>query len=101
MFENSLETIECFEAKPAMVKYRDLAQHKEQSKSSFFGEAGLKVLTVYGLTVELPEVVKVMFYDDHTDDQECEGIVIPINDVVEIKWLTEENLLTPEPEDIN
>lgn len=72
----------------ARVRYIDLCQHEEASKQAFFAEAGLKTLDVFGLTLELPDLVKVMFYNDLTDDSECEGIVIPRNCVLEIEWLT-------------
>jgi hypothetical protein len=81
------EVIDQYEIRPARVTYVDLCQHGDQSKNSFFSEAGLKELEVIGYTLELPEVVKVMFYNDKTDDSECEGIVIPVANVVSIEWL--------------
>lgn len=89
------DTVETYEIRPAKVKYIDLCQHTEVSRSEFFGESDLKTLDVYGLTLELPDLVKVLFYNDRTDDSECEGIVIPRACVVSIEWLVPEIIDDP------
>lgn len=71
----------------AKVVYDDLAQHDDISMAEFFNNAGLKRFTVFGYVMIVQGLVRVLFYEDHTDDTECSGIVIPESCIVEIEYL--------------
>lgn len=80
-------------AKPARVRYIDLCEHSCTTTQDFFAEAGLAVVEVYGLTVEMTvrgvTVLKVLFYDGIEADEESQGIVIPISCVEKLDYFTE------------
>lgn len=72
--------------RPGVVRYIDLCQWTGVSREEFFGEAGLKTLSVFGLILEGEDLVKVLYVDDDSDNEECEGLVIPDSCVVEITY---------------
>lgn len=91
----SLEEI-ATEIRPARVKYYDLCQHTGVSRETFFNDCGLKILSVFGLTLEMGGLVRVMFNDDESDNGECEGIIIPAACVIEIDYLAVEKIVVPQ-----
>jgi len=86
--------LENCELRWSKVDYFDLCEHPETSKAEFFNTASLKYLTVYGAAtiIEVDVVgsskrvkcIKVLHHDDVSDDEECEGIVIPFSCVDKI-----------------
>jgi hypothetical protein len=79
-----------FIIRPGAVRYLDLCLHENESRSKFFSECGLKELTFYGLIMESDDLVKCWHNDDHTDDSEGAGIVIPRSCVVGIVYFKED-----------
>lgn len=75
--------------RPGIVEYVDLTVHGEHSREEFFGDAECKIMRVYGLIYKTPTNVKVLFEDDVTYNEECEGIVIPNGCIRQITYLTD------------
>jgi hypothetical protein len=80
--------------RPGYVKYVDLCQWTGVSREEFFGEANLKTLTIFGLILETEDLIKVLYVDDDSDNEECEGLVIPESCIVEICYHDEQAPLT-------
>ena len=76
--------------RPGVVKYIDLCQWTGVSREEFFGEADLKTLSIFGLIMESDDLIKVMYIDDESDNEECEGLVIPECCVIEISYHDEQ-----------
>lgn len=77
--------------RPGVVEYVDLCSHKEHSRESFFGDADVKLMRVYGLIFKTPTTVKVIFEDDIDSNEECEGIVIPNGCIHKIIYFKEDS----------
>jgi hypothetical protein len=78
--------------RPGVVEYVDLCSHKEHSRESFFGEADVKLMRVYGLIFKTAFTVKVLFEDDIEANEECEGIVIPNGCIKKIIYFKEDGV---------
>jgi hypothetical protein len=75
--------------RPACVVYYDLAWHPDVSKEEFWSYSQPKKMRIFGLTVEIDGLIKVLVEDDMDVNNECEGIVIPKGCVEEIIYFEE------------
>jgi len=85
-----MEKIASYLIKPGVVEYIDLVEHSDCTREEFFTEKDVATLRVYGLIHETDDLVRVLFYDDITDNTECQGIVIPASCVVSIIYFVSE-----------
>lgn len=76
--------------RPACVEYFDLCEYEKTSREDFLSNCGLKIMRVFGLTLEIDNLVRVMFYDDESDNDCCSGIVIPDTCIKNITYFTED-----------
>lgn len=73
--------------RPGCVEYVDLMQFDNMTREAFFApESFLKTLRVYGLILECDDVVKILFYDDISENEQCEGIVVPTSCIISITY---------------
>lgn len=75
--------------RPGYVRYEDHCEHQGVGLEEFFDptKTKLKTFTVFGLVSADEDFVRVLFYLDESDNEECQGIVIPSTSVLEVVWL--------------
>jgi hypothetical protein len=76
-----------YEIRMGLVRYEDITQVKDVTKSRFFAKSECKTLEVYGQILQFNGYVRVLQENDISDDEECEGMIIPEGCVLDIVYL--------------